>query len=221
MHKRLAVVSTVLIVVLALAGGDAAARDSSIRGSGQLVTKELDLAAFGKLDVGGAFDVHVEFGGSQRVALTIDDNLVENMEIEVHGDTLNLDYHKNCNPSRGSLVEITVPDLEGVAVHGAGDVEIEDFNGDRFEFKLSGAGDLTIDGQVDELEVRISGAGDVDARELIARDADVHISGAGDAKIHVTDRLRGRISGVGNLDYYGDPAETDNHVSGMGNIERK
>ena len=56
---------------------------------------------------------------------------------------------------------------------------------------------------------------------LIAREADVHISGAGDAAIHATDRLRGRISGVGNLDYYGDPAETDTHVSGMGSIKRK
>jgi hypothetical protein len=220
---RAAVVGATLLP----AGGAADARshlwhrDRSIDGSGDLVTRTLDLDGFSEIDVGGCYDVTVSFGREQKVELTADDNLIEYLEIEVRGRTLELDFERDLDPSESPRLEIVVPRLEAVSVHGAGSLEIEDIAGDSFEFDLSGAGSLAIDGEVDELEIQLSGAGSVDARDLRARQAEVRLSGAGNATIQVTDRLRARISGVGNLTYYGDPDDRDVHVSGLGSIRRR
>jgi hypothetical protein len=196
-------------------------RSHGIDGSGDLMTKELDLPEFDEIDVGGCFEVHVTFGREQKVELTVDDNLFEYLDIEVRGGILELDFDRNLDPSEKPRLEIVARRLEAVSVHGAGNLEVEDFAGERFEFNLSGAGNLDIDGSVDELDVQLSGAGDVDARDLKARRADVQLSGAGSATLTVTDRLRARISGVGNLTYYGDPEDRDVHVSGLGSVRRR
>ncbi len=227
MRARHVFLSAFVVSLMVLGGGQVGARphgwlgNHGLDGSGDLVTKQLHLPEFSEIDVGGCFDVHVSFGREQKVELTADDNLFEHFVIEVRGGTLELDFDRNLDPSEKPRLDIVARKLDAVSVHGAGELEIEDFAGERFEFDLSGAGSLAIDGSVDELDVDLSGAGSVDARDLKARRADVQLSGAGNATVTVTDRLRARISGVGNLTYYGDPEDRDVHVSGLGHVRRR
>ena len=102
---------------------------------------------------------------------------------------------------------------------GVGD--IEDFDGKSFRFSVHGAADLKMDGRVEDLEINISGAGEADTRKLKAKNVEVRISGAGEAKVFADESLRGRISGVGSLTYWGDPEEKDTSVSGIGSIKHK
>ncbi len=196
-------------------------RHKGIRGSGDLETRELDLDTFTELELGGAFDINVTIGDEQKVEVTIDDNLWDNLVTDVRRGTLELDWDENCRPDDDCEVNIVVTELEAMTIKGAGDVAITDFRGERFEFDLYGAGDLVMDGEVDELAINISGAGDIDTRDLIAREVDVTISGAGNAEVHVTESLEGRVSGVGNLTYYGDPEHKRTRVSGIGNIRQR
>ena len=103
-------------------------------------------------------------------------------------------------------------------VSGAAEVEIHDFAGGRFSFKVSGAAELSMNGEVDDLEIRVSGAGDIDTRDLQAKHVKVRLSGAGNANITATESLDAEVSGVGNIDYWGDPEKKHTSVSGLGNI---
>ena len=192
-----------------------------IEGSGELVTRELNLDEFDQIDIGGAFDLHVTFGDHQMVQVTIDDNLWDNLEATVSGGELELDWKKSCQPDRNCHIELVVRSLEQVSIHGAGDVGIENFRGDSFEYHLSGAGDLTMDGQVDDLKIRVSGAGNADTRDLKAQDVNISVSGAGNATVFADRSIKARVSGVGKVVYYGDPEEEDTRVSGIGSIKRK
>ncbi len=191
------------------------------KGSGDMETREVSVDDFRALEIGGAFEVDVRFGSKQQVNITIDDNLWEYLEADVKGNRLKVDWDRNCRPSDKCRIEIVVKDLEELSVHGAADARIRGFDGDRFEYKLSGAGNLEMDGRVDELEINISGAGDADTRDLKARRVKVKISGAGNAEVFASESLRGRVSGVGNLTYYGDPEEKNTSISGLGSIEGK
>ena len=155
------------------------------------------------------------------VEITIDDNLWDILTADVKHGTLELGWEENCRPDNACKVVIEVPELTEFDLRGAGDVVIERFRGSAFAFHLSGAGDLTMDGEVDDLEIRLSGAGNVDTRDLKARNVDVSISGAGNADVYASGSLKGRVSGVGNLEYWGDPETKKTHVSGLGNIERR
>ncbi len=211
-------------MVLCRTAGTAAAfsiGNDTIEGSGDMETRELDLKEFQKIDVGGAFDLEITLGDEQKVTMTIDDNLWDNLEAEVHGSTLEIGWDKNCQPDDDCTVVIVVRELKGMEIHGAADVEIEGYRGDSFSFDVSGAAELEMDGEVDRLDINVSGAGDIDTRELMAKSVEISVSGAGEAKVYASESFEGRVSGVGNIHYWGDPEHQKTKVSGLGNIKSK
>ncbi len=226
MRSRYSVMAPLLAVamVLFLTAGNAAAfsfGNDTIEGSGDMETRELDLKEFQKIDVGGAFDLEITLGDEQKVTMTIDDNLWDNLEAEVHGSTLEIGWDKNCQPDDDCTVVIVVRELKGMEIHGAADVEIEGYRGDSFSFDVSGAAELEMDGEVDRLDINVSGAGDIDTRELMAKSVEISVSGAGEAKVYASESFEGRVSGVGNIHYWGDPEHQKTKVSGLGNIKSK
>ncbi|MEN8008312.1 MAG: head GIN domain-containing protein [Candidatus Krumholzibacteriota bacterium] len=224
MRSRYSLTTTLVAVALLLVAGQAAAFSfgkNNIKGSGDMETRTLDLKDFHAIDVGGAFDLDITLGDKQKVVMTIDDNLWDNLEAEVHGGTLEIGWDKSCNPDGDCRVEIVVRKLDAMDIHGAADVGIRDFHGDSFSFDVSGAAELDMDGTVDKLDISVSGAGDIDTRDLKAKVVKISVSGAGEAKVFASESFEGRVSGVGNIDYWGDPEHQKTKVSGMGDISRK
>jgi hypothetical protein len=188
------------------------------KGSGILTTRTFDVVAFDRVSLDGGFDVYVTVGGETAVTVTVDDNLAELFTAEVEAGTLRLDWKKACRPSRKCRVDVTLPELKGFTVSGAGDVGITGVRGARLELRINGAGDMEVSGSVDKLELVVSGAGDVEAGELAAQDVEVRVSGAGDATVRAARSLDATVSGVGEITYLGDPAEKRTRVSGVGEI---
>ncbi|MBM3706115.1 MAG: DUF2807 domain-containing protein, partial [Actinobacteria bacterium] len=83
------------------------------------------------------------------------------------------------------------------------------------EVLISGAGKVDLEGQVNTQEINISGLGVYNAEELASVDCLINISGAGKAVVNVTQTLDVRLSGLGNVEYTGNPAVTEN-ISGAG-----
>jgi hypothetical protein len=224
MRSRLSLTAACALVVLLLTASGAAAWSfgkDRIEGSGNLETRELDLKEFRAIAVGGAFDLKITLGDQQQVLMTIDDNLWDNLEAEVRGGELEIGWDKSCDPDDDCRVEIVVRELEAMRIHGAAEVEISEYQGDHFEFGVSGAAELVMDGQVDRLEINVSGAGEIDTRELKAKDVEISVSGAGEAKVFASESFEGRVSGVGSIDYWGNPKQQKTKVSGMGDINSK
>lgn len=188
------------------------------KGSGSLITRTFDVAGFDRVVLDGAFDVYVTVGDDDAVTATIDDNLAALLTAEVERDVLRLDWKKACRPSRKCRVDVTLPELKGFTVNGAGDVNITDVRGTRLELRINGAGDMEVSGSIDALDLVVSGAGDVEAGELAAQEVEVRVSGAGDATVRAARSLDATVSGVGDITYLGDPAEKQTRVSGVGDI---
>jgi len=194
---------------------------SGVKGSGEMVTETRELDSFEKIELSGAFDLSITVGEKQEVKLTFDDNLIDLIRTKIRGRTLKIDSRKSYSSRHSCLVEINVPTIERVSLSGSGDVEVVNLDGGVFSCSISGSGDMELDGEVDELEIRISGSGDIDARQLIAGDAEVIISGSGSIKVHAKENLECRVSGSGDIYYYGDPEHISTHVSGSGSIKRR
>ncbi len=190
------------------------------KGNGTLVTRQFDVSGFDRVALDGGFDVYVKVGGATNVTATVDDNIADLFTAEVEKGTLRLDWTKACRPSRKCRVDVTLPDLQGFTVNGAGDVEITGVRGARLELNITGAGDMEVSGSIDELELVVSGAGDVEAGELAAQDVEVRVSGAGDATVRAARSLDANVSGVGEITYLGDPTKVETRVSGVGEINR-
>ena len=220
-HSLMAACVAMTLILTAGSAPDWSFAKDTIEGSGDMETRELDLKEFNAIDVGGAFDLEITLGDRQKVIMTIDDNLWDNLETEVSGSTLEIGWDKSCSPEGDCKVEIVVRELKAMNIHGAAEVEITGYHGTSFEFDVSGAAELEMDGQVDNLEINVSGAGEIDTRKLKAKSVEISVSGAGEAKVYASESFEGRVSGVGSIDYWGNPQHHKAKVSGLGDINSK
>jgi len=214
-----------------------------IKGNGNMVTKTRTVGDYDKIMAGGSFDVKLVAGAEGKITIHIDQNLLEYLITEVSGDMLKLKWKKGSNISTRNKILITVPfkEISEVILSGSGDVFSEDhIKATDFKAMLSGSGNMKLDiktiyltsrisgsgnirlsGAADKLEYAISGSGNINGDELVASEADVRISGSGGIKTNVTENLKARISGSGNIYYKGNPKKQDTKVSGSGNVSSR
>ncbi len=195
--------------------------DRAERGSGDLVEKEFPVGDFDRLEFGGALTVVARVGSPASVRAVFDDNLVDLLEIEVRGGTLVLDTTEKIKASRDARIEIVAPALEGIEVSGAGDLELTGYSGRSLEVKVSGASDVSIEGEVGELEVHASGASEAHLGDLAARRVEAHASGASDVEVRASESLLARASGASDISYRGEPGELDVDSSGAAGVKRR
>lgn len=193
----------------------------AIRGSGHLVTQERKVDDFSRIELAGSFDLVVEVGSEPSVTITFDDNIIDHIETEVHGRTLEIECRESFSSSRGCLIEITVPMLDAIFLSGSGDIIAKNIDSDEFRFEVSGSGDFEARGRVKDLDISVRGSGDVDARDLVAEYAYVVIKGSGDVDVHATEELEAAIYGSGDITYFGDPKHISRRVAGSGDIRRQ
>jgi hypothetical protein len=115
--------------------------------------------------------------------------------------------------------KLTVEALDTLEVSGSGDVEAEGINTDRLAVTIGGAGNVKAGGEADEQRVDISGSGVYRAENLESNEARIGVSGAGSAIVNASEKLGANVSGVGAVDYLGDPT-VEQDVSGAGQVSK-
>jgi len=144
-----------------------------VRGSGDIVVEERDVSNFEEILITGAGRVIITQGGSESLTIETDDNLMQFIETDVRGKTLEIGFkdgtvfssgggRRVIEPTDGFIFRINVVDLSNVTVSGAAKIEIDKIKTDSLDIVLSGAGDINLDDlNATNLDILISGAGDV------------------------------------------------------------
>lgn len=192
-----------------------------IRGNGRVKQETRTIQDFQNLDAGGAFTIRVHVGSTPSLKISAEENLLYFIRTYVKGNTLVIDTKKNISPRKEILIEITVPELRSVDASGANNISVNGIKSNEFAIDLSGAGHVYLEGTADRLRAELSGAGSIDAKDLKANDVRVSVSGAASADVYAKESLDASVSGVGSIDYFGDPPKTRTDVSGVGSITRK
>ena len=142
-------------------------------GSGVSKTEEREVEDFDRVDFSGSGEVTIRIGQEKSVTVTFDDNLIEMVETKVVDGELIIDVNGSYHSSLGLDIEIGTPQLVAASTSGVGDVEIHDAQGTDLRLSISGVGEITGTGQVDNLEVTVSGVGSAELRELKAKHVEV------------------------------------------------
>ncbi|MEJ2889549.1 GIN domain-containing protein [Actinomycetospora aeridis] len=210
----LAAVALFALVTAGCSGGGGTA------GSGNVQTQDRPVAPFDTIDFSAAGTVTIEQTGTDSLQVQADDNVLPMLTSQVDGTTLRLGAQPGVDPGRATVnYRITVRQLRGVVLSGAGSVTANGVDGADLSLANSGAGSITVSGRTEQLNVDLVGVGAVDTRGLVAQGADVSVGGAGTATVNAARTLDARITGVGNIVYLGNPAVTQN-VSGFGTVQR-
>ncbi|HEY9716808.1 MAG TPA: head GIN domain-containing protein [Trichormus sp.] len=193
----------------------------AVQGSGNLVTTTRHPAyPYTKLAISIPAEVQVQLGkGSGDLSITFDDNLLPLVKTEVVSDTLKIYADKSMSVNHSAKITINTDHLKGVIISGVGSVAVPNLNEDEFNVFVSGAGNVSGNGKVDDVSVRMSGTGNVKLSDVTARAVTVMISGAGNVEVGPSDSMEINITGAGNVRYKGSPA-IEQHITGLGTVSQ-
>ncbi|MCP9610736.1 head GIN domain-containing protein [Coprobacter tertius] len=96
-------------------------------------------------------------------------------------------------------------DIVNAFLKGSGDIELKNVNCRQMTASLSGSGNISLEGKAATAFLQVKGSGDINAKQLISGKTEAVILGSGDISCYAQDQLKARISGSGDIEYYGNP----------------
>jgi hypothetical protein len=235
----------VLGIAVAAAALAAAPRSANARCKGQspdVVVQKRAVGSFSQIAMGAPAELIVRQGTRESLTIRADRKVLPYLKTPVTGGKLELDLDNGANKLDcidQITFEVTVVNLSGLDVSGAGKIVLDGLRGKRLSMDLGGAatvrmdrasiGDLDLSmsgavkmnasGQAARQTIRIAGTGQYSAERLASQTTVVSISGTGHARVNAQKELDATISGIGHIEYGGNP-RVKQRVSGTGSIER-
>lgn len=242
--KKLVILLSLSLLAPNLSNAQWWSSSEKISGNKQVTTQKRTIGQFDEISVAGMMDVQLVEGKEGGITIEAESNLMEYLETEVQNGRLRIGVQKNISlqPSRNYGIKITVPveQISAVALTGSGNITSNkklrssnfkvdltgsgdihlDLQTENLEGKLTGSGDINLTGRVRKFSCKVTGSGDFLASSLNADVVDAAILGSGDIEVRVTNELRARISGSGDIKYYGSPEKEDFKTLGSGSISK-
>ena len=190
----------------------------------QVATQERDVSSFSGVHNKTSADIFLTKGDAVTVMVKADEDAIDKITtrvedgvlvigstqdgwrnvkvMEVHITMPKLDVVK-CSGSGDMMTEGTFPGTDVfVGINGSGDLNLN-LDARNLELKINGSGDLVLSGVRGKMEIGISGSGDVLAENLQLDVCEVSIRGSGDVKLKgKAAKLILKQSGSGDVNAY-------------------
>lgn len=196
------------------------------KGSGKTVSKIFDYRDFDKIafnDLNGK--IVVTIGKPWSIAVTIDDNLTDLLDVKLNPKEHQLDMSLKGNKNNKLYIEnthikikITMPEVSVISQDGNSNIEVNNINGRYFKMINRSNGDARLQGIIDILDIQHSGNGNIDAQNLTAKKADISSNGNGDVSVNATQEIAAHGSGNGDIINVGDAEFKTSVKTGNGNL---
>ena len=193
------------------------------------VTKKVSV--FTVLKVQGDFNVVLTQGSECSLKVNGDKDAVAAVDAKNSGVTLNVTGGKG-----NVTLYVTFKDINQISINGAckvsgtkqiktGDLALNldgktegslDMKVKVFTFNCNTDSNFSLSGKADKGNAKVDGEGAIDMSQLKIDDLNIEYSGDNDIKIYAHPNLHVKMSGAGNLIYYGNPRVKVFKVDGNG-----
>jgi len=218
-------------------------KSKTIKGTGPVMTKEINTNSYEGVSVTGSFYVSLIKGTEGKIIMKAQENLLDYISISVENKELAIRTKKgfNLTPAKGQRIEIIVPieEISSIKLAGSGDIvssaELQtsrfnidlvgsgdiklNINCETLVATLSGSGDIELKGKAKTVEATVAGSGDIEAFDVLAENAKASVAGSGDIEVSCSERIEAYVSGSGDIKYRGNPKKQDTKVTGSGTIK--
>ena len=242
-HKKMNLRS--IIVAILLAGLATSCYKETIRVSGEVIRKEVNLNGYTGLRVSNAFNAHVAFSETEeKIIIEANSDIHDRIVVKLEGENLVVGL-KRYTHIRGNAtlnIYITTKHINAYDISGASSVTLDgtstlentgyieisgasQFTGEvtaaDLEIDASGASDIDIYGSVDFLKASLSGASNLREYDLSVNQLDIRLSGASNAFLTVQEKIDVKASGASTLNYKGEAVIGRNDLSGASEIRKR
>ena len=224
-------------------------RAETIKGNGKVITKEYQFSDFDEISFSGSAEFTYEQSeAAPSVTVTIDENLLEYIEVKVKDKELKV-YPKKEGMLKSSYqlrptvfkIRANSRQLEEVNSSGSGNcvfngplnskeielnlagspsITINALQADELEGNVAGSANLILKGKVREAKYNIAGSGNVKAGDCESEKVEGNIAGSGNLETYATRELNGSIVGSGDIYYKGDP-KVKSSCLGSGKVKKR
>ena len=215
-----------------------------VHGSGTIISKEIDVTEFDRLEAGLHFNLTIRHGDKARLTILSDDNFIEYIDVKQVGTTLRLglDPGYAYNIYDVTLqVEATLPDLVGLTLNqsshawldkavstneftaeltGSGTLEGE-LQAANANFRLSGASAMDLSGSAETLRVDSCGNSIANLERFAAVDAIIQVSCNSITSVRVNGSLDVNASQFAQVFYSGEPLSLSSDAFQSALVDKK
>ena len=154
-------------------------------GSKNVVTRQFDYSGFKRIEVSNAFTVDVTGSDTYEVSITMNDNIFNDLDISMSGDTLRIGINPFPNFVNATLhATISLPELDALTISGACQAVVSGFQSDgTLDLEVTGASKMEInDLKAADTTINVIGASHLSG-SLVTNNADFNVTGASNIKL--------------------------------------
>ena len=204
-------------------------------------TQQRQVSSFSELNISSVGDVFISQGDKESVSITGDSSAQEHIEVVNEGNALVIRPKNERKNFPGEItINVTIKNISKLKISGIGKVKTETpLNLEELECKISSMGNLSLElncqkfaanissigncklkGKAETADIALSGMGNFRALDFEVGKLNARMSGMGNAEVYATEEITVNASGMGNLDYKGNPKLENIKTSGMGNVKK-
>lgn len=136
---------------------------NGMKGNGKVVEKNIEIADFNGIDVGGGFDVYISKGDKPHVRILADENLLPHIEVRNVNGIVQIKSNKNFWKYKSLKAFITYTDIRKLDASGGTDIIFENkVIAENFDLRMSGGSDAKVKIDAKSIVVELSGGADLD-----------------------------------------------------------
>ena len=196
-------------VLLAVAGCSTTVNVATEQGSGTSVTESRATGSFEGLRVEAGIVADISIGAPLSVAVTADDNLLDNVVTAVEGQRLDVRVEGSVSTKHPIKVAIVVPHLDAIEATSAAVIRVTGLECESLHLLAESSGRIVIDGHATELDLRGNSAGQAELGELAVGSATVSLESAAQARLNVADDISGSVTTAAVLRLVDQPSTVD------------
>lgn len=240
MFKKIIFSVLILVVSNSLTAQNWWGSSKKINGNGKVVIENRTTATFDAILVGGSFDVVLIKGKEGNIRIEGEENIIPFIETVVSANKLQIKFKENTNinTTKKLLITVNYNKINKVSLGGSGSISNKnviksaDFSASlggsgnitlqlettETNANIGGSGNINLSGKTTDFTCSIAGSGSINAYDLSAKTIQATIAGSGSIETTVSEKIKAKVVGSGNVYYKGNPKNTDIKSVGSGSV---
>ena len=218
-----------------------------LSGPGKTKTERMGLYPFKNVSVNDNIDLTIQNGNNYNLEITVGENIIPVLGIEIINGTLNLSNQSNCKllkkPWEAISITLTAPNLDTIFVKNHGqihsqkpfsskslliritnspaDIDLE-IEAEYFRLEnLSGTAKVKISGLAQNAECYHAGFGMIDFTDLRPQYLYLNMNSTNNSEIWGAEKyMYAALSNIGNVYYYNEPSRIELGIKDSGQLIR-
>ena len=207
-------------------------------------SKDITIADFSSLNIELIGEVIYEQSDSFYLSASGSSNLIDALQVSDSKGQLSIEL-KNKRKYSGNkkklIIRVGSPHLQKINFESVGNLHLKNsFKGDQLTITNKGVGQIVIDdcqvgtfnlttksvgsievkGTANEAFIQSEGVGNIDCSGFKAENIKVVSKGAGNISVYAEKSLDISMTGIGNVNYYGNPSEVKTDIKGLGKVTK-